>query len=427
MSATEPATEQYDPYEAFGDLAGDVRDPWPDLAAARRLAPVQKTSIFALEGVEAPPDLPDEYTVYSYDLVSQVLRDNHTFSSEVYAAMMGPVMGHTILEMDEPEHRRHRSLVAEAFRQKTLARWESELVSAVVDELIDSLVGGGGGMASAAGSGGMASAAGSGGRAELVRQFTFPFPVQVIARILGLPRRDYPRFQRWSLELISVGTDWDRGIAASEKLRDYFKQIVDLRRAEPADDLISDLAHAEIDGHTLSDEEIFAFLRLLLPAGVETTYRSSGNLLFGLLTHPDQLDAVRADRALLPQAIEEGLRWEPPLHGIARVATVDTELGGEAIKAGAVLSVAIGAANRDETRYPDPDRFDIFRDPQQHIAFGFGPHMCLGMHLARMETRVAVDALIDRLPGLRLDPDGDDPHIRGQIFRSPTALPVLFG
>ena len=148
--ASEPASEQYDPYEAFGDLAGDVRDPWPDLAAARRIAPVQKSSIFALEGVEDPPDLPDEYTVYSYELVSQVLRDNHTFSSEVYAAMMGPVMGHTILEMDEPEHRHHRSLVAEAFRQKTLARWESELVSAVVDELIDSLVGGGGGPAAGA-------------------------------------------------------------------------------------------------------------------------------------------------------------------------------------------------------------------------------------------------------------------------------------
>jgi len=414
--ATEPASEQYDPYEAFGDLAGDVRDPWPDLAAARRQAPVQRNTMFALEGAEVPPDLPDEYTVYSYDLVSQVLRDNQTFSSEVYAAMMGPVMGHTILEMDEPEHRRHRGLVAEAFRHKTLARWETELVSAVVDELIDAIVDRGG-----------AEAAGGRGRAELVREFTFPFPVQVIARILGLPRRDYPRFQRWSLELISVGTDWDRGIAASEKLRDYFKEIVDQRRAEPADDLISDLAHAEIDGHTLSDEEIFAFLRLLLPAGVETTYRSSGNLLFGLLTHPDQLDAVRADRSLLPQAIEEGLRWEPPLHGIARVAIVDTELGGVAIKAGSVLSVAIGAANRDETRYAEPDRFDIFRDPQQHIAFGFGPHMCLGMHLARMETRVAVDALIDRLPDLRLDPDGDDPHIRGQIFRSPTALPVLFG
>ena len=407
MGVSEPATEQYDPYEAFGDLAGDVRDPWPELAEARRRAPVQRDMFFAPEGFERPPGMPESYTVYSYELVSQVLRDNHTFSSQVYAEMMGPVMGHTILEMDEPEHRHHRGLVAEAFRQKTLMRWESELVRAVVGELIDRFV--------------------DRGRAELVREFTFPFPVQVIARILGLPRSDYPRFQRWSLELISVGTDWDRGLAASQKLRDYFKEIVDQRRADPADDLISDLAHAEIDGHRLSDEEIFAFLRLLLPAGVETTYRSSGNLLFGLLTHPDQLDAVRADRSLLAQAIEEGLRWEPPLHGIARVASVDTELGGVRIDAGSVLSIAIGAANRDETRYPEPDRFDIFRDPQQHIAFGFGPHMCLGMHLARMETRVAVEALLDRLPDLRLDPEGDDPHIHGQIFRSPTALPVLFG
>jgi cytochrome P450 len=406
-STIDPAVEQYDPYEAFGDLAGDVRDPWPELAEARRRASVQRDSFFAPEGFEPPPGAPESYTVYSYELVSHVLRDNNTFSSQVYAEMMGPVMGHTILEMDEPEHRRHRSLVAEAFRQKTLVRWESELVRTVVGELIDRFA--------------------DRGHAELVREFTFPFPVQVIARILGLPRADYPRFQRWSLELISVGTDWDRGLAASEKLRDYFKQIVDQRRAEPADDLISDLAHVEIDGHHLTDEEIFAFLRLLLPAGVETTYRSSGNLLFGLLTHPDQLDAVRADRSLVPQAIEEGLRWEPPLHGIARTAVVDTELGGVPIPAGSVLSVAIGAANRDESRYPDPDRFDIFREPQQHIAFGFGPHMCLGMHLARMETRVAVDSLLDRLPGLHLDPDADDPHIHGQIFRSPTALPVRFG
>jgi cytochrome P450 len=408
--ATQQATEQYDPYEAFGDLAGDVRDPWPDLARARREAPVQKEMFFAPAGTgddpALPPDLPDNYTVYSYELVSQVLRDNHTFSSQVYADMMGPVMGHTILEMDEPEHKRHRGLVAEAFRHKTLSRWESELVGAVVHELIDRFA--------------------DRGHAELVREFTFPFPVQVIARILGLPRRDYPAFQRWSLELISVGTDWDRGIAASQRLREYFKAIVDRRRVDPADDLISDLAHAEIDGHTLTDEEIFAFLRLLLPAGVETTYRSSGNLLFGLLTHPDQLDAVRNERALVSQAMEEGLRWEPPLHGVARVAMVDTELGGVEIKAGSVISVAIGAANRDETRYAYPDRFDIFRDPQQHIAFGFGPHMCLGMHLARMETRVAVEALLDRLPGLRLDPSGDDPHVHGQIFRSPTSLPVLF-
>src|SRR5439155_23945598 len=183
-----------------------------------------------------------------------------------------------------------------------------ELLGAVVDELIDRFA--------------------DRGRADLVREFTFPFPVMVIARILGLPREDYQKFQRWSIELISVGFDWDRGMAASRSLRDYFKGIVDQRRRDPADDLISDLCCAEIDGHQLTDEEIFAFLRLLLPAGAETTYRSSSNLLFLLLSHRDQLESLIKDRDLMPQAIEEGLRVEPPLLFIVRQATTDVELGG---------------------------------------------------------------------------------------------------
>ena len=177
----------------------------------------------------------------------------------------------------------------------------------------------------------------------------------------------------------------------------------------------------------LADSTQFSFLRLILPAGAETTFRASGNLLFGLMTHTDQLDAVRDDRSLIPQAIEEGLRWEPPLLLTTRVATRDTTLGGQDVPAGSGVTVSLGAANRDPARYPDPDRFDIFRDPKQHISFGHGPHMCLGMHLARMEMRVVVNALLDRLPDLRLDPDGDDPHIHGQIFRCPSSLPVLFG
>jgi cytochrome P450 len=224
-----------------------------------------------------------------------------------------------------------------------------------------------------------------------------------------------------------VALDFDRAVAASQALKEYFGPIVAQRRRQPEADLISDLAAAELDGEQLSDEEIFAFLRLLLPAGVETTYRSSGNLLYGLLTHPDQLEAVRADRSLVPQAIEEGLRWEPPLLTIARVVAKDTVLGGVPLEAGTHVAPNLGAANRDETRYQRPDEFDIFRDPKQHIAFGFGPHMCLGMHLARMETRVALNALLDRLPDLRPDPEAVDVHIHGDVFRSPTSLPVLFG
>jgi cytochrome P450 len=135
---------------------------------------------------------------------------------------------------------------------------------------------------------------------------------------------------------------------------------------------------------------------------------------------------VAKDRTLLPQAIEEGLRWEPPILFIVRRADRDTTVEGVPVPEGAILNVCVGAANRDPTRYPEPDRFDIFRDPQQHMTFGFGPHMCLGMHLARMETRVAISTLLDRLPKLRLDPDLEPPYVQGTAFRSPPALHVRF-
>ena len=399
MSSSPIALE--DPFEHFDNsIAGDVRDPYPELAELRDTTPVLK--------VGGEGETPPMFAVSRHDDVARVLLDGETFSSSMLAEVMGPAMGeHIILGMDEPEHRRHRALVGTAFRQKMLVRWESELVRRVVDELIDTFV--------------------DAGRAELVRQFTFQFPAQVIGGVLGLPREDFPQFQVWASAIISVNSAWERGIAASVALKEYLAAVLEERRAHPRDDLVSDLAVAELDGERLDDEEIFSFLRLLLPAGVETTFRSSGNFIYALLTHPEQLDALRRDRSLMPQAIEEALRWEPPLLITSRVVTRDTEVRGTPIPAGANVTVMLGAANRDPDRYRHPDSFDIFREPKQHISFGHGPHMCLGMHLARMETRVAINALLDRLPNLRVDPEGNDPHIHGQIFRSPTALPVLFG
>ena len=167
-------------------------------------------------------------------------------------------------------------------------------------------------------------------------------------------------------------------------------------------------------------------MRFLLEAGAETTYRSTSNLLFGLLSQPETLAEVCADRSLVPQAIEEALRWEPPLTGIFRGATVDTEVAGIKIPAGAVVAVNVGAANRDESRWDRPDVFDIHRASVPHIAFGYGPHVCLGMHLARVETSIALNAVLDRLPNVRFDPSAEDIHISGSTFRSPRALPVLF-
>jgi cytochrome P450 len=399
--------EDGEEFGLFDDaVAGDLRDPYPELAQSRRDHPVQRLDSSAMPHDEALP----VFFVYRFDDIARVLRDAETFSSgHIIDLIMGPVMGeHIILGMDGERHRRYRALVATAFRQKVLTDSEDQLVAKVANELIDRFA--------------------DRGHAELVREFTLPYPTQVIAGILGLPREDYRQFQRWSIAILSFLSKQDEAIAASQEVKQYMAGVLADRRTEPREDLISGLAHAELDGEQLSDEEIFSFLRLLLPAGVETTFRSTGNLLHLLLSEPDQLEAVRSDRALIPQAIEEALRLETPLLNITRLATKDTEIDGVAIPAGSTVMLMLAAANRDETRYEGPDRFDPARiNPKPHISFGHGPHVCLGMHLARVEMRVALNRLFDRLPQLRLDPRADDPHIRGQVFRSPTSLPVLFG
>jgi len=401
------STEPSDPFTAFDDvMGGGVRNPYPDFAEKRRNEPVWKGTLINTDLLPPGMEPGDEWVVFRYDDCSRVLRDPKTFTSTGYDDTIGMVMGHMILGMDDPEHRRHRNLVSEAFRERSLARWEPEFVAPICHEMISRFA--------------------ARGEAELVRELTFEFPARVISRILGLPEEDFAQFQRWSIELISLASDIERGLAASASLRDYFAEIVAQRRRQPREDVITDLVQAEIDGERLSDEAIYSFLRVLLPAGVETTYRSSGNLLYLLLSHPDQLAAVTADRSLVPQAIEEALRIEPPLAMINRTATREVEIAGTSIPAGGSVSTCLASANHDETRWNDPDSFDIFRPAIPHLAFAHGPHMCLGMHLARLETRVAVNAVLDRLPGLRLDPGAHDPHIKGVVFRSPNALPVLF-
>jgi cytochrome P450 len=268
------------------------------------------------------------------------------------------------------------------------------------------------------------------GRAELVRDYTFEFPAKVIAGVLGLPEDDYLQFQRWAIGIINIATDWEQAVGCAQELRTYLETIVEARRLDPRDDLVTDLVTAQLDGEKLDDEEIYSFLRMLLPAGIETTYRSSGNLLYLLLTRPEQLDAVRADRSLLPQAIEEGLRFEPPVLASWRITKHATSLSSIDIPEGAIVTATLASANHDPDAYDNPDVFDIFRDPKLHMSFGTGPHLCLGMHLARMETRLALNALFDRLPNLRLDEQAArqvDAHIGGDwMFRSPNQLPVVW-
>src|SRR5262245_52642404 len=404
--------DSYDPFAEFDAAAGvgSVRDPFPVWDELRAQCPVHAGNLDQMFGPSpydamAGGDSPTPHHILGFDAVQQVLRDGETFTSSGYANTIGLLFGHSILEMDEPEHHSYRALIQQAFTRKAMESWEVDIVRPVVEDLVGRFR--------------------DRGHANLVSELLFPFPVTVIGKMLGLPDADLPVFHRKGVELITIINDIERGYNASVWLYDYFQTIITERRAEPRNDLISVLAQAELEGQQLTDDEIIAFLRLLLPAGAETTYRSSSNLMFGLLTHPDQLDALRADRSLMPQAIEEGLRWEPPLPNIGRTAARDVEIEGVLIPKGSPVSVNMGSANRDAARWENADAFDLFRDQKQHMSFAFGPHMCLGMHLARMETTVAVNAILD-LPGLRLDPAAEDIHISGLAFRAPNALPVLF-
>ena len=384
---------------------GYLRDPYPYFARMRSEGGVFRGTV--MDYSKTPESLrpKESFAAMSFDAVNKVFRDSQVFSSKFYDNTIGLFIGPTILAMEGKTHRDHRNLVSAAFKSKNLARWEPTVVRPICNALIDEFI--------------------DVGSADLVRQFTFEFPTQVIATLLGLPAQDLPTFRRRAVQLISYAVDYERAFEASAALKDYFLEHIEQRRAQPKEDIIGDLVTAEIDGEKLSDQAIYSFLRLLLPAGLETTYRSSGNLLYLLLTHPEQFAAVQADRELIPKAIEEGLRFETPLTTVQRFTVEDTELEGVKVPARSVIDVCIGSANRDGHRWERPEEFDIFRAHMPHISFAAGEHTCLGLHLARMETRVALECLLDRVTNIELVAD-DDPHIHGQPFRSPTALPVTF-
>lgn len=383
----------------------DLRDPYPMFARRRHDGGVFRGSV--MDWSKTPESLRPEnlYAAVSFDAVNRVFRDGKVFNSKIYDSTIGLFIGPTILAMEGKPHWEHRNLVSAAFKSRSLARWEPEIVRPVVNGLIDEFI--------------------ESGEADLVRDFTFEFPTRVISRLLGLPDEDLPWFRKRAVELISYTIKYKRAFEASAALKDYFLGQIEKRRSAPTEDIIGDLVSAEINGEKLSDEAIFSFLRLLLPAGLETTYRSSGNLLYLLLTHRDQFDAMVADRELIGPAIEEGLRFETPLTTVQRFATEDAEVEGVTIPAGSVIDVCIGSANRDGQRWEESEKFDIFRTRVPHVSFAAGEHTCMGLHLARMETRVALECLLDRLSDITLATD-DDPHIHGQPFRSPTAIPVTF-
>ena len=380
-------------------------DPYAWFAHMRHTEPVWRGTI--MDTSMSPPELlpHEEWTLFDFNSVFGAFRDDELFGSEQYNNTIGLVFGPTILGMHGKQHHDHRSLISKAFRQSALERWEPAVIDPICDHLVDEIK--------------------DDSAADLITAVTLEFPTRVTAELLGLPEEDLDLFRRLSFDLISIYIDIEAGLNASVELQAYFQEKVDQRRTKMTNDIIGDLVGAEIDGEKLTDEAIISFLRLLLPAGLETTFRSSSNLLYLLLTHPEQLEVVQRDRDLIPAAIEEGIRYETPLVSVPRTTTSEVEINGVPIGKGAQVNLCMGSANRDETRWPNADVFDIHRTRRAHVSFAGGIHSCLGMHLARVETRAMLNSLFDRVTDLQLVPDEDN-KIVGMPFRSPKKLPVTY-
>ncbi|MFF3171716.1 cytochrome P450 [Streptomyces sp. NPDC057900] len=365
----------------------------------------------------------DSYIVSRYEDVERVFKDKAgEFTTDNYDWQIEPVHGRTILQLSGREHAVRRALVAPAFRGTDLQEKFLPVIERNARELIDTFR--------------------RTGEADLVGAFATRLPVLVIADMLGLDKADHDRFHGWYTTVIAFlgNLAGDPVVAAAgERTRQefaaYMIPVIQQRRAAPGDDLLSALCAAEVDGVRMSDEDIKAFCSLLLAAGGETTDKAIASIFANLLTHPEQLAAVREDRGLIDRAFAETLRYTPPVHMIMRQAATDVELGGGRVPAGSTVTCLIGAANRDASRYRDPDRFDIFRTDltattafsaaADHLAFALGRHFCVGALLARAEVETGVNQLLDAMPDVRLA-DGFTPSEQGVFTRGPRSLPVRF-
>ena len=387
--------------------AGTVFDFHPEVDALRAAGAVHRGSVADLLGADVPTVANEEvgahFTVLTFATAEQVFRDHERFSSEHgYGPEVAKYWGANILMMDEPDHRRYRSLAQPAFAVKTMKSWEQRWLTPMLDQLIDDFP--------------------ASGPVDLYGDYCAKFPVNTIAMGFGIAPDDVDMFHAWV-------SDSQGGPA---HVNEYLTRIIDERRASPNDDdVIGLLAQSEVedeDGrHMLTDAEILGFANLMLTAGAGTTYRTMGMLLVELLKRPELLAAVRDDRSLIPAVVEETLRWSPPVPFFPRMAMVDTEIDGVPIPAGSLIDVFVAAANRDPQRWDDPHAWDPAREPQAHVGFGFGPHFCIGNQLARMELQVGLERLLDRLPRLALDRSVPEPRVTGLLFRMPTGVPAIIG
>jgi cytochrome P450 len=402
--------QSFDPFLIEKLSTGDTDDPYPRIHELRRRGTVIPGSY--RKHFTDVPDVQvghmEQYMVLGYDTILKVLTNPELFGNKgAFQHTLGKSFGRTVTVMDAPEHTRYRKIFQKAFLPNTVAKWGETFVDPVVRRLMAGFL--------------------DRGSADLVEEFTHHYPFQVIYSQLQIGPEQTRVFHKLAIAQLLSSIGAPQGAEASDKLGVYFAELLARRRADPGDDLISHLATVEADGERLPDEVLISFLRQLMNAGGDTTFRGTSVLLTGLLTHPDQWAAVVADRSLIPQAIEEALRWEGPVSSTLRHVNRDTELDGVFLPEGTILNVVLGSANRDPDKYVDPDRFDIFRDRKvRSLAFANGPHVCIGQHLARLEMTRALHAILDHTSNLRLDPDRPAPDIRGHLLRVPDHIHVLF-
>lgn len=423
LTADDPLYEElYDVRREAEDIGNfiDVNAVMPRLHELRAKAPVHKGRVRELLGLphherHILAKGRQHFAALSYDACEAGFRDPQTFSNSVQGHP-NPANENTmgILEMDPPMHRAYRRTIQPKFLMpEAMGWWRTRTIDSIVERLIARM--------------------GAGDRAELNIDFCARIPVYTITTAIGLGGDEALRFRHAYLNSTSASrkvTMEDR-IRNAKVVEETLLGLINARRAEPRDDLISFLLKARLmipgeEPRPLNDREIMTHAKLVMVAGGGTSWRQMGITLFALLTHRDQFEDVKANRSLLGDAIEEGLRWNPTAPYFYRMVMNDTEFHGHEMPAGSVLELGLGPANRDPDRWTDPDSFDIHREKLTNMAFGLGTHRCLGMNVARVEIEIGINALFDAFPRLRLDPDAPEPFMTGGLEQQGVSgLPVL--
>lgn len=386
---------EYAQIDFASDEVPDLHRILADLRTRHRVAPV------VYHGSTA-------YLITRHTDLQAAFADDETFpSAAAYTRHSLPSMGKTIQCMAGSEHRRNRGLVSKAFRPRLMTEFVEAFLTPVAHQLVDELT----------------TKLAGGAQADLVRDYTTRYAFTVITRLLDFPPTDFEQLKAWGDGLINFPWDPQGALEAREEFTAYLKPLIDQRRSAPGEDLLSSLTTVEVEGEHLSDEEIFSFVRLLFPAGADTTYRGLGSLFFAVLSHREIFEAVQSDPGRVPSVVQEALRWEPPTAILPRFAPKDVRFAETDIPAGSEILFGITSANRDESVYAEPDRFHPQRSEREFLSFGHGLHFCLGSHLARREMEVSLRVFAERLPDLELA-EPTAVGISGTVLRGPTTLGV---